>query len=231
MISAVSTKNRRILIHSRRGVEPDNAALRTGPGGHSSAKAGLMPRRGGLFSCYDLNMLRERRKKRIDSGTFALVSLAGCFAWIMLWVRGYLVLSSLSYGRPGWMVVVTNATGRLEFGWHTGHIAPVDIGLRWLERPPVPPLPWFWIGDGAVRIGGFSISVTSNSTPPTGTIRWVAIPHYALAALWMVIPLRWLRRAIVPPPDPGAICQQCGYDLRATPERCPECGATPKVQD
>lgn len=48
----------------------------------------------------------------------------------------------------------------------------------------------------------------------------VAVTFLLLPALWILI---WLRNK-KPTGREGIFCIACGYDLRATPDRCPECG-------
>jgi hypothetical protein len=53
-------------------------------------------------------------------------------------------------------------------------------------------------------------------------------PFWQLFLLFLVLPARWVqlehRRRVK---SRVGVCSECGYDLRATPERCPECGAIP----
>ena len=114
-----------------------------------------------------------------------------------------------------------------RLGWRVGnaklirdYIPMTDFrGLR--ERDNIAEHKWsvlgfrlFWgltkPGQGIYRIIFF----------PTGYV--IAIPFLPLA--WLAI-----KRVIGRRHQPGH-CKRCGYDLRATPDRCPECGSIPAAK-
>jgi hypothetical protein len=63
-----------------------------------------------------------------------------------------------------------------------------------------------------------------------GTLRTfeLALPNALALPLLGVLPFEYLRRAKRANRAARAgLCAACGYDLRATPDRCPECGVVP----
>lgn len=123
-----------------------------------------------------------------------------------------------------------------------GHLLPVITTAR--PRSPdslnslFPPNSGFTFGSTArvvlpserrafpgVRWVDYVVSGTAQVTSREFTVAcWLpALTFAVLPTVWLVRHRRRARRLR------AGLCSACGYDLRASPERCPECGAVPKV--
>jgi hypothetical protein len=95
---------------------------------------------------------------------------------------------------------------------------------------PEPTYPWV-APPARLRLLGFQTTIDFPATRRREVWAFV-VPYWFLAATAAGLPairvasaiLRgWRRRRHV------GLCAACGYDLRATPGRCPECGTVPKT--
>ncbi|HTW94643.1 MAG TPA: hypothetical protein VMD30_07620 [Tepidisphaeraceae bacterium] len=131
----------------------------------------------------------------------------------------------------GWIVSNRHAVAIISPALHDyGAIAGISDGvlLVGVMRPDiffVTLQHWEWVWQPALgrpffdgEHFGFGISFLNNGD------RGICMPLWFLAAFWItafVYFARSSRRKIKP-----GFCS-CGYDLRATPDRCPECGTIP----
>jgi hypothetical protein len=82
------------------------------------------------------------------------------------------------------------------------------------------------IGGTAVRL----VSVWGRLDFFIGPTKAFSLPHWVMFLLTGVLPAVWFDWLGKMRKPADGHCSNCGYDLRATPDRCPECGAVPAAK-
>jgi hypothetical protein len=180
-----------------------------------------------------------KRLRRILFNMATVLALVLTIAVVVLWVRSDLVSDSIYRSRwwsegaerneSAWSLF--DGRGGLGIGHRRQQFAPSPVHLPesfWKKARPVriagtpfQPASFFQ------RLGFRYIDVPNSPSPaPNNYYREWNAPFWCLLLLFAPLPVvrigaamrrgRGRRRGL---------CAVCGYDLRATPERCPECGA------
>jgi hypothetical protein len=157
----------------------------------------------------------------------------------LLWIRSYWRTDTLLLFVPGdrvqgvtsargvILVAVSNVAVGREWAWSADHVAfeneADDPGfdksaavLIGVDETIVKPK---FLGFGAVFPAQNQLLIQRTRAAV------ILVPHWFILGLIAIFPVRAaLRRRRMARWKREGRCVQCGYDLRASPQRCPECG-------
>ena len=187
--------------------------------------------------------------KRRALNVLSAVSLLLCITTAVVWAAGIGIHTSWVLGHPlphnwGWMAgtVQNNRPTQFMIGIYKSPPTPF-VGPKFPLNGNPSPAFLAWLARFGTVLGFNQFGFAAVRFPfiygsPAGNIiltrtGWcIFIPRYALVAAFAIAPAIWCfqtRRLIATNRRrKEGQCLACGYDLRATPDRCPECGEVPK---
>ena len=193
-----------------------------------------------------------KRAQRIIFNSMTVLSLMMCIATVGVWVRSYWVCDGvswryipqdMSYGE--WAGLVSSRGGLMfeSSYWHWG------IFAGYIKRGRVI----VWTHEGAsqyprfvarkidpddvlraqnFRALGFEVGREVVTDYAGSLLRerrtYATVPLPAIVAVTAFLPVFAVRRRMRERCAKEGHCLVCNYDLRATPDRCPECGTIPE---
>ncbi len=175
--------------------------------------------------------MRVKLRRRVFT-LLSVLSLVLCLATVFLWVRDHNDDETLS-----WVNRAGNKACWVEFsdgslltcldrystsvfgtsgGWrHEKSNGPRDFRL------------FFIVAKEYFRVGRFAVG---GDRTETNNRQLAVVPLWMLVFVFAVLPVCRIGHYLYGRKRDASICSNCGYDLRATPERCPECGAVPSAK-
>jgi hypothetical protein len=154
-----------------------------------------------------------RRLGRYFLNVVTALSLLLCVATVVVWIW-----SAVTEIRYEWLRSLGNDSHWAMFTVRNG-----NIGLNWLNKGTDV--------SASARLS-FNVHLSFFAIQRWDYVdgrQWSLYLHaLALSMAAAVVPSariwRWRRRAALCRRRSAGLCPTCGYDLRASPDRCPECG-------
>jgi len=147
-----------------------------------------------------------------------VLSLLVCLATGVLWVRSGQFADQLEYDGPDNRYSLTARSSGIEYTQYRHHAAVAlesgrIVSINWRDR-------WHYDRVNQGREGhGFIFQKSA-----TFEFYNLGLPYWLILLITALVPsVRLTARLRRKRPPPG-LCPKCRYDLRATPDRCPECG-------
>jgi hypothetical protein len=166
--------------------------------------------------------MRRRKLFTLAAGVSAVALLAVA----VLWERSFWVGDTWDREEPGGGAVIMGSS-RGQVWWARLDVSPIRFdrpsGYR-ADRAKVAPT------NGVPAVWSFAGFIWTNYRlpGPGPVVRAFTMPYWFAAALTAPLPAAWVRArrraARADRRRKAGLCTACGFDLRATPDRCPECG-------
>jgi hypothetical protein len=165
-----------------------------------------------------------------------IAALSTAVAWIhsytaqdVLWIVGWQHQHTDDGDMRRLIAETRSANGRIRIHIPPSGTAEVAASLCDDSKPyrlaSAPPRPGNWSPLSSAFMFIHEGVNLPRSDPPLRW--WIGVPHWALFVVFMIMPVVWTAQRIGAAKRHRAargLCVRCGYDLRATPDRCPECG-------
>jgi hypothetical protein len=149
----------------------------------------------------------------------AAVLLGLCVATVAIWIRSWSHMDQLLWRNTHVGICVVASSG--------------DLGIVFenANSKPLTPFISYDRNDEPLKISGamqqhhtvLGVSIGYGRVPEL-SYRAIIVPVWFLSLASAAACWRLIRSAARGGESGQALCRVCGYDLRATPNRCPECG-------